>query len=43
MTQKIRILELQYMEKTFAEFESLSRFPKKVVLHLSTKFGIITP
>ena len=43
MTQKIRILKLQYMEKTFAEFESLSRSPRKMILYLLAKLGIINP
>ena len=34
---------LQYEQKYFAEFQSLSRFPRKMVLYWSTKVGIIKP
>ena len=32
--------KLQYLEKTFVEFQGLFRFPRKIVLYLSTNFGI---
>ena len=50
ITQKIRFRpltdfktiyrKLQYRENVFGEFEALSRFPRKIVLYLSTKLGI---
>ena len=33
--------KLQYREIAFEEFQGLSRFPRKMVLYSSTKFGIL--
>ena len=33
--------KLQYKEKVFEELQGLSRFPRKTVLYLLTKFGIL--
>ena len=53
VTQKIRFRLLtdseqiyrkfQNREKVFGEFQALPRFPRKMVLYSSTKFGILKP
>ena len=35
--------KLKYREKVLEEFQRLSRFPRKMVLYSSTKFGILKP
>ena len=39
-TSKQIYRKLQYKQKSFGEFQGLSRFPRKMVLYSSTKFGI---
>ena len=40
-TSKQIYRKLQYKEKAFEELQGLSRFPRKMVLYLLTKFGIL--
>ena len=42
-TSKEIYRQFQYNEKVFEEFQSLSCFPRKMVLHSSTKFCILKP
>ena len=42
-TSKQNNSKLQYSKKVFGKFQDLSRFSRKMVLYLSTKFGIIKP
>ena len=35
--------KLKYRENNLEEFQRLPRFPKKMVLYLSNKFGILKP
>ena len=35
--------KLEYSEKVLEEFQRLPRFPRKIVLYSSTKFGILKP
>ena len=42
-TSKQIYRKLQYREKLFQEFKSLSRFLRKLLLYSSTKFGILKP
>ena len=42
-TSKESVRTLQYSEKVFGEFQGLPQFPRKMVLYLSTKLGIIEP
>ena len=35
--------KLEYSEKVLEEFQRLPRFPRKMVLYSSTKFGILKP
>ena len=42
-TSKQIYRKLKYREKVFEEFQRLLRFPRKIVLYSSTKFGILKP
>ena len=42
-TSKQIYRKLKYREKVLEEFQPLPRFPRKMVLYSSTKFGILKP
>ena len=42
-TSKLVYRKLQYKQKVLGKFEALPRFPRIMVLHLSTEFGILKP